>query len=38
MRMAVGPETFEYDFILFRKFAHKLKYGASFVWPIIPIF
>lgn len=33
---AVGPETFEYDFILLRKFAHKLKYGATVVWPICP--
>lgn len=33
---AVGPETFEYDFIILKKFAGKLKRGAFVVWPVCP--
>lgn len=33
---AVGPETFEYDFILLRKFVRKLKSGATVIWPVCP--
>lgn len=33
---AIGPETFEYDFIILKKFAGKLKRGATVVWPVSP--
>ena len=33
---AIGPETFEYDFIILKKFAGKLKRGATVVWPVCP--
>ena len=33
---AIGPETFEYDFIILKKFARKLKRGATVVWPVCP--
>lgn len=33
---AIGPETFEYDFIILKKFAGKLKNGATVIWPICP--
>lgn len=32
----IGPETFEYDFIILKKFAGKLKRGATVVWPVCP--
>ena len=33
---AIGPETFQYDFIILKKFAGKLKRGATVVWPVCP--
>lgn len=33
---AVGPETFEYDFIILKKFCRKLKHGATVIWPVCP--
>lgn len=33
---AIGPETFEYDFIILKKFAGKLKRGATVIWPVCP--
>lgn len=33
---AIGPETFEYDFIILKKFAGKLKCGATVIWPVCP--
>ena len=33
---AIGPETFEYDFVILRKFAAKLTRGATVVWPVCP--
>lgn len=33
---AIGPETFEYDFIILKKFAGKLKSDATVIWPICP--
>lgn len=33
---AIGPETFEYDLIILKKFASKLKRGATVVWPVCP--
>ena len=36
MNWAIGPETFEYDFIVLKKFACKLKHDAIVVWPVCP--
>lgn len=33
---AVGPETFEYDLVLLRKFSEKLRKGATVILPICP--
>ncbi len=33
---AVGPETFEYDLIILRKFSEKLRRGATVILPICP--
>lgn len=33
---AIGPETFEYDFIVLKKFAGKLNAGATVIWPVCP--
>lgn len=33
---AIGPETFEYDFIILKKYACKLKLGATVIWPVCP--
>lgn len=32
----VGPETFEYDAVLLKKFHRKLKLGATVVWTVCP--
>ena len=36
MNWAIGPETFEYDLIILKKFAYKLKHGAAVIWPVCP--
>ena len=36
MNWAIGPETFEYDLIILKKFADKLKRGATVIWPVCP--
>lgn len=33
---AIGPETFEYDFVILKKFSRKLKKGAYIIWPVCP--
>lgn len=33
---AIGSETFEYDFIVLKKFAGKLNVGATVIWPVCP--
>lgn len=33
---AIGPETFQYDFVILKKFSEKLKRGATIIWPVCP--
>lgn len=34
--LAIGPETFEYDYIILKKYSDKLEPGATILWAVSP--